>query len=339
MDHKSDSHTGVQQSQISSSSSRAMNQEGDCSSISGQLQALNKQQKIPFTSHSAADVNSSGSTLKSQPHDSQMTSGPNCQEQNSVDDPIKKHRYIVPDNCQVYKMEDYKKQSKSHSSTPQVEHMMPMNPVSPSLSPQLSSQNSSDNSPAGVKARTPRKRRPADQKKRQKKSLQALGSSPPLPSKKQKVSGDFSDQSTPLLNDIVNLQRADAEKPMHLKHITSDIGHQIKRLNSEAKEEWEKNHVEDEKVQTLDEPEGTGVHGEKDKNEGQENAVKMRTAAAANVAVRAAVGGEDVLSKWKLMAEQARNKRDEGTSRKDNPETEKRGPLNPPISGKLDIIA
>ncbi|OMO64406.1 Transcription initiation factor TFIID component TAF4 [Corchorus capsularis] len=469
MDHKSDSHIGVQQIQISSSSSRAMNQERDCSSISGQLQALNKQQKIPFTSHSAADVNSSGSTLKSQPHDSQMMSGPNCQEQNSVDDPIKKHRYIVPGNCRIYKEEDYRKQisvglgaelqSKSHSSTPQgpfvqgnailetsknTTNLMPMNPVSPSLSPQvehvvpLSSQNSSDNSPAGVKARTPRKRCPAaaGQKKRQKKSLQALSSSPPLPSKKQKVSGAFSDQSIPLvLNHVVNLQeeeeqlfaglkgesqvseasrsilheeergillknplqkklseimvkhglknigndveqclslsveerlrglicnlikvskeRADAEKPMHLKHITSDIGQQIKRLNSEAKKEWEKKQVEDEKVQTvLDEPEGTRVHGEKGKNKGQEKPVKkmndnidkMRTAAAANVVVRDAVGGEDVLSKWKLMAEQARNKRDaastslagDGTSTKDNRETEKRGPLNPSTSGKLD---
>ena len=36
---------------------------------------------------------------------------------------------------------------------------------------------------------------------------------------------------------------------------------------------------------------------------------KMRTTAA-NVAARAAVGGDDVLSKWQLMAEQARQKRE-----------------------------
>lgn len=36
---------------------------------------------------------------------------------------------------------------------------------------------------------------------------------------------------------------------------------------------------------------------------------KMRTTAA-NVAARAAVGGDDVLSKWQLLAEQARLKRD-----------------------------
>lgn len=35
----------------------------------------------------------------------------------------------------------------------------------------------------------------------------------------------------------------------------------------------------------------------------------MRTTAA-NVAARAAVGGDDMLSKWQLMAEQARQKRE-----------------------------
>ncbi|THG08176.1 transcription initiation factor TFIID subunit 4b-like [Camellia sinensis] len=38
---------------------------------------------------------------------------------------------------------------------------------------------------------------------------------------------------------------------------------------------------------------------------------KMR-ATAANVAARAAVGGDDMLSKWQLMAEQARQKREGG---------------------------
>lgn len=37
----------------------------------------------------------------------------------------------------------------------------------------------------------------------------------------------------------------------------------------------------------------------------------MRTTAA-NVAARAAVGGDDMLSKWQLMAEQARQKREGG---------------------------
>lgn len=39
---------------------------------------------------------------------------------------------------------------------------------------------------------------------------------------------------------------------------------------------------------------------------------KMR-ANAANVAARAAVGGDDMLSKWQLMAEQNRQKREGGT--------------------------
>lgn len=73
----------------------------------------------------------------------------------------------------------------------------------------------------------------------------------------------------------------------------------------------------------------------------------MRTTAA-NVAARAAVGGDDMLSKWQLMAEQARQKREGGTEAtsssqsskevnykspsttgrniKDNQETDKRSP-------------
>lgn len=46
---------------------------------------------------------------------------------------------------------------------------------------------------------------------------------------------------------------------------------------------------------------------------------KMRTTAA-NVAARAAVGGDDMLSKWQMMAEQAKQKREggvEGSSSKD----------------------
>lgn len=73
----------------------------------------------------------------------------------------------------------------------------------------------------------------------------------------------------------------------------------------------------------------------------------MRTTAA-NVAARAAVGGDDMLSKWQLMAEQARQKREGGTeatsgsqlskdvsrkstsgrNMKDNQEPEKRSPAS-----------
>jgi len=81
---------------------------------------------------------------------------------------------------------------------------------------------------------------------------------------------------------------------------------------------------------------------------------KMRTNAA-NVAARAAVGGDDMLSKWQLMAEQARQKREGGTdtasgsqqtkdisrksspssgrSTKDNQERERKGPTSLGNSG------
>jgi transcription initiation factor TFIID subunit 4 len=81
---------------------------------------------------------------------------------------------------------------------------------------------------------------------------------------------------------------------------------------------------------------------------------KMRTNAA-NVAARAAVGGDDMLSKWQLMAEQARQKREGGTdiasgsqptkdvsrksspssgrNTKDNQERERKGPTSLGNSG------
>lgn len=86
----------------------------------------------------------------------------------------------------------------------------------------------------------------------------------------------------------------------------------------------------------------------------------MRTTAA-NVAARAAVGGDDMLSKWQLMAEQARQKREGGVdaassqpgkdvtrklvptsvrNAKDNQETEKRSPSAAvPTSGENNFSA
>ncbi|RVW40412.1 Transcription initiation factor TFIID subunit 4b [Vitis vinifera] len=240
-------------------------------------------------------------------------------------------------------------------------------------------------SPVGINTRTPPKKPSIGQKK----PLEALGSSPPLPSKKQKVSGAFLDQSIEQLNDVtavsgVNLReeeeqlfsgpkedsrvseasrrvvqeeeerlilqkaplqkklaeimarcslknisndverclslRADVEKPRHRSIITSDIRQQILIMNHKAREEWEKKQAEAEKLRKLNEPEGsTGVDGDKDKDEGRVKSLKankeeddkMRTTAA-NVAARAAVGGDDMLSKWQLMAEQARQKREGG---------------------------
>ncbi|WRX07627.1 Transcription initiation factor TFIID component TAF4, partial [Theobroma cacao] len=495
MDRQSYPRLGVLRSQIPCSSSSAVNQGRDHSPIYGQGLNKQQQQQQQLASYSQPDVNTSGSFLKSQPHDSQrrqlthhqsmgsnlvggstramdMMSGPMFERQNSMSDPTRfqggslSHISSNPVPCQVsasnelksgplLSVTDIKQQSvghgaelqqKSHLYTPQgpsiaqvvqgnaipatskektlekqlasfgfttTTNMTPINSVSPSLSSQLeynaplSSQNPSVTSPASVNARTPEKKPDVGQKK----PPEAPGPSPPLPSKKQKVSGTFSDQSIDQLNDVtavsgVNLQeeeerllsgpkkdfriseayrlivheeeergillkaplqkklaeitaklglknisndaerclslsveermrglicnlirhskqRADAEKPMHLKLITSDVRQQIIRLNCKAKEEWEKK-----------QPEGPRVDGNKEKNEGQikslkmnkEDDGKMRTNAA-NVAARAAVGGDDVLSKWQLMAEQARQKREK--------EAEKGGLVSPLASGAI----
>ncbi|KAF5456131.1 hypothetical protein F2P56_025641 [Juglans regia] len=320
--------------------------------------------------------------------------------------------------------------------------MMPSNSVSPSMAAQLDPtvplgpRIQSAASSAGTNSRTPSKKPSIGQKK----PLEALGSSQPLPSKKQKVSGAFSDQSIEQLNDVtavsgVNLreeeeqlfsgpkedsrvseasrravqeeeeklilqktplqkklaeimakcglkstsndverclslcveermrglisnlirlskQRVDIEKPRHRTLITSDVQHQIMTMNKKAREEWDKKQAEAERLRRLNEPEGSnGVDGEKDKDEGRAKSIKankeeddkMRTTAA-NVAARAAVGGDDMLSKWQLMAEQARQKREGVTDasgsqpgkdasrkplstsgRKENQDAEKRG--------------
>uniref|UniRef100_A0A6M2F2T7 RST domain-containing protein n=1 Tax=Populus davidiana TaxID=266767 RepID=A0A6M2F2T7_9ROSI len=308
--------------------------------------------------------------------------------------------------------------------------MVPPNSVSPSIATQLdpngqvSSRNPSVASPAGVSARTPPKKPSVGQKK----PFEALGSSPPASSKKQKVSGAFSDQSIEQLNDVtavsgVNLreeeeqlfsgtkedsrvseasrrvvqeeeerlilqkipmqkklreimakcglknigndvgrclslcveermrglisnlirlskQRVDAEKPRHQTLITSDVRQQIMTMNRKAREEWEKRQAEAEKLQNVNDPEGeNGVEGDKEKDEGRAKSVKankeeddkMRTTAA-NVAARAAVGGDDMLSKWQLMAEQARQKREvgmEGASSSQSVKDVNRNPQSP----------
>ncbi|XP_058001874.1 transcription initiation factor TFIID subunit 4b isoform X2 [Hevea brasiliensis] len=289
--------------------------------------------------------------------------------------------------------------------------LAPSNSVSPSISTplepnvQVGSRIPSVAASAGVNARTPPKKPSIGQKK----PLEALGSSPPMSSKKQKVSGAFSDQSIEQLNDVtavsgVNLreeeeqlfsgskeesrvseasrkvvqeeeerlilqkiplqkklaeimakcglkninndverclslcveermrglisklirlskQRVDAEKSRHRTVITSDVRQQIMAMNRKAREEWEKKQAEAEKLRRVNEPEGdNGVEVDKEKDEGRMKSVKvnkeeddkMRTTAA-NVAARAAVGGDDMLSKWQLMAEQARQKREGGT--------------------------
>ncbi|XP_077249745.1 TBP-associated factor 4 [Tasmannia lanceolata] len=126
-----------------------------------------------------------------------------------------------------------------------------------------------------------------------------------------------------LISNLIRLskQRVNIEKPRHRVVITSDVRRQILITNSKAKEDWEKKQAEEaEKLRKLNEAEGnTGIDVDKDKDDGRLKALKankeeddkMRTTAA-NVAARAAVGGDDMLSKWQLMAEQARQKREGG---------------------------
>lgn len=337
----------------------------------------------------------------------------------------------------IVKDETLEKQS-SRMGLPTSTSTMPSNSVPPSTTAQLDpivslgSRTPATSSPA-VNSRTPSKKPSIGQKK----PLEALGSSQTLPSKKQKVSGAFSDQSIEQLNDVtavsgVNLreeeeqlfsgpkedsrvseasrrvvqeeeerlilqktplqkklagimakcglkgisndverclslcveermhglisnlirlsrQRVDIEKPRHRTLITSDVRQQIMTMNRKAREEWEKKQAEAERLRRLNDPEGNnGVDGDKEKDDGRkpvkankEEDDKMRTTAA-NVAARAAVGGDDMLSKWQLMAEQARQKREGGvdasgsqqgkdtsrklaSGRKDNHEGEKKG--------------
>ncbi|XP_030458959.1 transcription initiation factor TFIID subunit 4b-like [Syzygium oleosum] len=118
----------------------------------------------------------------------------------------------------------------------------------------------------------------------------------------------------------VSKQRVDVERPRHRTIVTSDVRQHLMILNRKAREEWEKKQAEAEKLRKQSEPDSNqGVDGDKEKDENRGKSVKvnkeeddkMRTTAA-NVAARAAVGGDDMLSKWQLMAEQARQKREGG---------------------------
>ncbi|MBA0607053.1 hypothetical protein Godav_019420 [Gossypium davidsonii] len=324
-----------------------------------------------------------------------------------------------------------KQSSRVGFSTPT--SMAPPNLLSPSITTQmdsnlpLGSQNPSVPATAGVNGKAPQKKPCASQKK----PLEALGSSPPLSSKKQKVSGGFSDQSIEQLNDVtavsgVNLReeeeqlfsgpkdesriseasrrivqeeeervilqkiplqkklaeimaksglknisndvercvslRVDVEKPRHQTHVISDVQQHIMIMNRNAREEWEKKQAEAEKLRKLNDPEAeTTADDDKEKDDGRVKVVKANKeeddkmrATAANVAARAAVGGDDMLSKWQLMAEQARQKREGGTdslsgcqagkdvncrplsasgkNTTDYQESENRGSLSPPAS-------
>ncbi|KAL6995405.1 hypothetical protein U1Q18_005542 [Sarracenia purpurea var. burkii] len=361
-------------SQMSSSSLSNINQERERPTIPIQGLSKQQQQHLHFSQasfpvdgstggsyrpFSGANVSSSASSLKHQPPDSQLRQGP------------------VHQNIGATQFGTSTQSNSRISSATSL--------VGP-----------------GSNAKTPPKKPSSGQKK----PLEPLGSSPPLSSKKQKVSGAFLDQSIEQLNDVtavsgVNLreeeeqlfsgpkedsqvseasrrvvqeeedrqilqkiplqkklaeiiskcglkstsndverclslcveermrglisnlirlskQRVDIEKRRHQTVFTSDVQQQIMAMNQKAREEWDKKKTEAEILQKLDDSESNGgVDGDKEKDEGRVKALKankeeddkMRTTAA-NVAARAAVGGDDMLSKWQLMAEQARQKRE-----------------------------
>ncbi|KAJ4916965.1 Transcription initiation factor TFIID subunit 4b [Raphanus sativus] len=141
-----------------------------------------------------------------------------------------------------------------------------------------------------------------------------------------------------LLSHIIRLskQRVDTEKSRHGTFITSDIRLQINEINQKVKEEWEKKQAEAEKLKKPSESEegDGGVDSEKEKEDNRSKGLKgnkedddrMRTTAA-NVAARAAVGGDDTFLKWQLMAE-ARQKSVSETGKDGNQKTTSGGGRN-----------
>ncbi|XP_073034992.1 transcription initiation factor TFIID subunit 4b-like isoform X2 [Primulina eburnea] len=116
-----------------------------------------------------------------------------------------------------------------------------------------------------------------------------------------------------IITNLIRLskQRVDMEKLRHRTIVTSDIRQKITTINRKAREEWEKKQAETEKSQKLNETESdSGVDGDKDKDESRIRSAKANKdeddkmrATAANVAVRAATGVGDMLSRWQLMIE------------------------------------
>ncbi|KAH1119852.1 hypothetical protein GYH30_048284 [Glycine max] len=125
-----------------------------------------------------------------------------------------------------------------------------------------------------------------------------------------------------LISNLIRIskQRVDFEKTRHRTVVTSDVRQQIMTINRKVRKEWDIKQAEAEKIRKLHNVDSnTGVDGDKEKDDGRgkstkvnkEEDEKMRTNAA-NVAARAAYGGDDMMSKWQLMAEQAKQKREGG---------------------------
>ncbi|KAM3313105.1 hypothetical protein ACQJBY_032674 [Aegilops geniculata] len=110
-------------------------------------------------------------------------------------------------------------------------------------------------------------------------------------------------------------QRVDVEKSRHHYYpLSSDVRSHILRVNREAREQWDRKLAADANRirKQSDGDDNSVVSSEKDKAEShgtskhaktyKEEDDKMRTTAA-NAAVRVAAGGDDMLSKWQLLAE------------------------------------
>ncbi|CAL4915062.1 unnamed protein product [Urochloa decumbens] len=119
-------------------------------------------------------------------------------------------------------------------------------------------------------------------------------------------------------------QRVDVEKSRHRFYpLSSDVRSHIMRVNREAREQWDKKQAEDaERIRKQNDGDGNAnIDIEKDKNDTRgsskhakaykEDDDKMRTTAA-NVAARVAAGGDDMLSKWQLLAERNKQKSEGG---------------------------
>ncbi|XP_020868007.1 transcription initiation factor TFIID subunit 4 isoform X1 [Arabidopsis lyrata subsp. lyrata] len=105
-----------------------------------------------------------------------------------------------------------------------------------------------------------------------------------------------------LLSNIIRIskQRTDAEKCRNRTFITSDIRKEINEMNQKVKEEWEKKRAGEDKNEENETEKEDQRSKEPKANKKDED---KKRAKAANVAVHAAVGGDDRFSKWKLMAE------------------------------------
>ncbi|KAL2574749.1 hypothetical protein AAZV13_17G205800 [Glycine max] len=228
------------------------------------------------------------------------------------------------------------------SKPPTSTGLLPQSSSSPSvmtqLGPGVSLSTQIPSNASGIGARTSLKKPAAAQKK----PHEALGSSPPPANKKQKTSGGSVEQSIEQLNDVTAVSGVDLREEEEQLFSGPKEDSRVSEASRKAVQEEEERLIlqkaplqkklidimakcglkgmsnDVEKCLSLVDS-NTGVDGDKEKDDGRgkstkvnkEEDEKMRTNAA-NVAARAAYGGDDMMSKWQLMAEQAKQKREGG---------------------------